>query len=322
MDKKLIIISLILILTTLGAVGAYEYWSWITRKPFNIRYAYTPYADSALVYVAVEKGFFKEENLNVSLTKFLSGVMMLQAAAAGDVDGGVAAIVPELQAFKEGINLRLAGPVSYYDKDHDPGAFIVAVNSSIQSVGDLKGKTFGIRSNEALTMLMIRVALMRYGLTLDDIKTVVIASPLAQIEALIAGNLDVIYSAEPFLTQALSTGKVRIIYHPYTELLPDHKWQMVSSFFLKGFIDQNKDVVDAFIRAYKKAVDWINANPEETREIIANWTGMDSALAKKITLHAYSKEIDQEGLRGIINLMWQYGYLESDIALEDILYQG
>jgi len=321
MDKKLL--SLILILTTLGAVGAYQYWSWITRKPFNIRYAYTPYADSAPVYVAVEKGFFKEENLNVSLTKFLSGVKILEAAAAGDLDGGLAAIVPELQAFKEGINLRLAGPVSYYDKDHDPSAFIVAVNSSIQSVGDLRGKTFGVRSlADALTVLTIRVALTRYGLTWDDIIPVSIPSPLAQIEALIAGRVDAIHSTEPFLTQALESGKVRIIYHPHTELLPDHKWQMVSSFFLKGFIDQNKDVVGAFIRAYKKAVDWINANPEETREIIANWTGMDSALAKKITLHAYSKEIDQEGLRGIINLMWEYGYLESDIALEDILYLG
>lgn len=320
MSKKYL--SAVLILILIGVIGAYECWIWVTRKPLIIRYGYTPYADSAPIFVAVEQGFFAEENLNVSITKFLSGTKILQSVAVNQLDGGFGAIIPALQAFEGGIDFKFAGGVSCYDKEHDPGAYIVTMNSSIQSIADLRGKTLALATGGAIFLLPFKVAAGKYGLNITDINFITIASPLNRLEALLAGTVDVEYEAEPYLTEALSTGKVRVIYHPYTEVFPDHKFLMATSLFSKNFINQNRAAVDAFIRAYTKAIDWIKKNPDETRLIIAEWTGIDQEIVKNMTLHLYSNSIPQEELRALINLMKDYGYLESDIAVGDILYQG
>lgn len=314
-------ISVILILVGLSAVGAYQYWSWVTREPISIRYGYPPYADSAPLYVAVEKGFFKEENLNVSLFKFFTGVKTLEAATAGNLDGGFVAIMTALPAFQAGVDFRFAGSMSYYDIDHDLTGYFVLMNSSIQKVEDFRGKTFAVRGIDATVMIPLLKALEKHGLTVAEVKVVVIRDQLDIMEALLSGSVDVAHLAEPVLTQALGTGKLRIMYRPYTEVFPDHKFPMATSFFMKSFIDQNKTAVDGFIKAFNRAVDWIGTHPWETKAIIANWTGMDLELAGKMTLHAWSKEVDREVLEDVIDLLLEYGYLEKDIAAIDVLYQ-
>ena len=320
MGKRLL--SIILILAVLGSVGVYQYWSWITRKPFTVRYAYAPFAEDAPIFIAVEKGFFKEENLNVSLTKFLAGAKMLEAAAAGSLDGGYFLITQALQAFEGGVDIKLTRGGSYFDVDHDASAIVTAVNSSIQSMVDLRGKVFAISGFAAHPMMTLQVAMEKHGLNLSDIQFHAIESSVTRIQALVSGRIDVTHLGEPFLTQALNTGNVRIIMRHVTDVFPHHKFQMSRSFFLKRFIDRDKEAVDAFIRAFNKAVDWINANPVETREIIAKWTEIDVELAKKMSVPAFTKDIEQDGIREIIDLMRHYGYLTKDIALQDLLYQG
>ena len=320
MGKRLL--SIILILAVLGSVGVYQYWSWITRKPFTVRYAYAPFAEDAPIFIAVEKGFFKEENLNVSLTKFLAGAKMLEAAAAGSLDGGYFLITQALQAFEGGVDLKLARGGSYQDLDHDASAMVTAVNSSIQSMEDLRGKVFAVSGFAAHPMMVLQVAIEKHGLNVSDIQFTVIESSATRVQALVSGRIDVTHLGEPYLTQVLNAGNIRIIYRYVTEVFPNHRFQMSRSFFLKRFIDRDKEAVDAFTRAFNKAVDWINANPAETREIIAKWTEIDVEIAKKMVVPAFTKDIMQDDIREIIDLMRHYGYLTKDIALQDFLYQG
>lgn len=319
MEKR--ILGIILAMVIAGSIGVYWYWSTTLKRPLTLRFGHTPYADSAPLYVTVEKGFFEEENLNVSLTKFVSGTKILEAAAAGSLDGGFVWTIFALLAFEGGVDLKIAAGGSYVDKEHDTSSIVVRMNSPIRSIKDLKGKTTSTFALGAAS-LPWEVILQKHGMTLEDVNMVVIRSQPDTLEAIIAGRVDAAFISEPFLTPALETGKVQIIYRFWTEVFPDHRYQMATTFFLKSFIDEHKDAVDAFIRAYGKAVDWIDDHPQETREIIARWTGIDPELAKKMVLHAWSKELDSEGIKRIINLVVEHGVLKRDIEVEDMIYQG
>jgi len=319
LDKRILAAILVAVI---AGVGVYWYWSSTVKKPLTLRYGYVPFADCAPIFVAVEMGFFEDENLNVSLTSFLSDVTIIEAAVAGSLDGGIVITSTGLSAFEGGINLKFAGCGTYYDKEHDPSVIVVRANSTIRSIEDLKGKTIAVSTVGAQGLLYWHALLRNHGLTPEDVEFTVIKSASDKLEAIIAGRVDAGVIGEPYLTPALETGKVRILSGIFTEVFPDHTYQMSTTFFMKSFIDEHKDAVDAFIRAYDKAVDWIDDHPTETREIIAEWTGMDPELCKKMLLQNYLTQLDQEGVERIIDLMLEYGLLEQDIALEDIVYQG
>lgn len=318
MRRKLL--GFILVALIIGIVGTYAYWS-LTRGPIPIRFGYSLWAEDAPIFVAAEKGFFKEMNLNVSLTIFASGIPMMEAVSANKLDGGFAPIVQVLQGFDGGIDVRFVCGGSLFDKDHDANAIVVAFNSSINSIEDLRGKIVCVGSYSAQPMAPMQLALNRNGLTMDDVKFYVIQSSPTRLQALLSGTVDAAFLGEPYLTPALNAGQVRIIYRPLTEIFSDHKFQLSTSFFAKAFIDKNKDAVNAFIKAYEKAVDWINDHQTETRSIVANWTGMDLELTKKIIMPLFLKDVDQTGLHNIIDMLLEYGYIEKDIAVNDILYQ-
>lgn len=310
----------VLVAVIIVSAGLYQYWRSLSKGPFAIRYGYMPYSDCAPIFVAVDKGFFSEENLNVSLFKFFAGVKSIEAAVAGSIDMGFSAVYSVLVAYDGGINLKIATDGGHLDIDHDDSMIAVLKNSSIQSIADLKGKTIAVHSLVSPIQLALEATFQKYGFGLEDVNFEVISYPNIP-EALLAGRVDAATLWQPSLSIALATGKVQVFRY-WTELFPNHKYQMGTNFIMQSFIDQHKDAVDAFIRAYTKAVDWINENPQETRGIIANWTGLDPEVAKTMILKVWSTELDADAVKDIADLMLEYGEIEKEINLEDIIYQG
>jgi ABC-type nitrate/sulfonate/bicarbonate transport system substrate-binding protein len=322
LDRRILSIVLISIVLV-GVGGVYWYWSLMTKKPFTLRFGCMPFADSAPLYVADEKGFFRDENLNVTLTNFFKADLMINTVTQGSLDGGQTTLFSLLLAFQAGADFKIMGYGSYDDENHDTNALLVRVDSPIQSIKDLKGKIVANQNTGAMFQLCMQVILSRYNMTLDDIH--LRAIPIMNMpDALLGGVVDCANVAEPYLTPALETGKFRILSRSYTEVFPDHRFPFQVVFFSKRFIDENKDIVNAFLRAFGKAVDWINGHLQETKEIIANRTGIDVELARKMSLTVVTKGLQPELYEQLINLMLEYNTisgLEKNIKIEDITYQ-
>lgn len=316
-EKKLLIVIVLSAIIVASLIG-YWYWSSTTKKPLNLRLGYMPIVDDANLFVALEQGFFKEEGLNVTLTQFVGGPQVVEAVAAGSIDGGHAGIVPALMGIAGGIPLMMM-TATYVDPEHEVNAWVVRENSSIKSVSDVKGKIFALHSTGGLNWLVDQVILERYGLTKGDLDVRLI--PMAKHpEVLIGGTVDIADAFEPFVTFLLQKGGFRILTRTLTQVYPDHRWDYTTIVFTKDFVDKNKGVIDAFLRANAKALSWIKDHPEETSRMIAKYLNLEYELVKAMGKPGWLEKLDRNGVQREVELMLKYGWIKEPIDIDKHIY--
>ncbi len=134
-------------------------------------------------YVAQDLGIFKEEGLNVEITKFEGGVGAFRAMASGSVDLAGTSSEPFISAVSQGAEVKA---VYTYAPNVDV-SFVVA--ASIQTPADLKGKKIGIQEPGGFADVMSRLVLKKYGISPSDVKFVT-TTTAGRVTALVGGTVD------------------------------------------------------------------------------------------------------------------------------------
>lgn len=323
--KKKALSAILIVVIAAVAIGTYWYWNYVLKAPYNLRYGHMGIADCAPIYVALEKGFFREEGLNVTLVRFTGGPQIVEAAVAGSIDCGHVGIIPALNAFSKGIPLRLMTDQATWNPQHDCHALIVRNDSDIWSLEDLKGKKYALHSYGTVNHLASSIILQQYDITMPSTTTTqgdveINLIPFAQMpQALLSGSVDVIDVVEPWVTVAVQMGG-RILYHPATSVFSDHVWHTATAFFMNDFVEKHKSVVDAFIRANVKAVRWIASNKEGTIEIIAKYTGLDRDLLEGMTLPDWTESLNADGVDREMQLMLEHGWITESLDVSELVY--
>ena len=216
-------------------------------------------ACSAPSYIALEKGFFAEEGLDVEL---VSGT--LDQLKTGLVTGEFTVTNGDFQYFpsiQQGMDLKIIGGLH-------KGCIrlVVPPNSPIKTAKDLKGKKIGVDEIGGTPMSVATIVLANAGI---DPQTEVtwLPYPLDQLtQAVKKGEIDAFAAWDPYGVLAEKNEG----YTSLSDISTDPLFAGKSCCFLyasKKQIDENPERVAAIARAYKKATEWIKANPEETAKI-------------------------------------------------------
>jgi NitT/TauT family transport system substrate-binding protein len=149
--------------------------------------------------VAINRGFFRDEGLDVESVDFQSGAKGLQAMVGGsaDVTQGAFEHVPELQAM--GVSLISFALFSRY-----PGDVLVIAKdkaNQIRTPADLKGRTIGISSPGSATQAFLGLVLRRAGLDLDCCSYVGVGNGASAVAAMRSGTLDALVNLDPNITE-------------------------------------------------------------------------------------------------------------------------
>ena len=106
------------------------------------------------------------------------------------------------------------------------------------------------------------------GLSLDDVEQVNLTSGDAGA-AFAAGRVPVAVTWEPWLTRAEQNpeGHVLLSTKEYPDIITDQVG------FTPEFIEANPETVQAFVDAYGKVMDYVNANPDEAFEFASDYLG-------------------------------------------------
>lgn len=210
-------------------------------------------------YIAYEKGFFKEEGLDVEL---VSGT--LDDNKTGLATGQFTVTNGDFQWFpsiEQGMDLKIIGGLH-------KGCIKIVVppNSPIKSAKDLAGKNIGIDQMGGTPMSVATVVLSNAGIDAEKGVTWKVY-PLDQLTSAIdKGEVDAFAAWDPYGTLAVDKNGYSVLVDIGTDPLFAGK----SCCFLyatQSKIDENPDRVAAIARAYKKATEWIKANPKETAQI-------------------------------------------------------
>ncbi len=139
--------------------------------------------DHAPLYVALEKGFFKDRGLEVELIAPSNPSDPAKLVAAGKADIAVSYQHQHQMQVDQGLPLvRIATLIAT-----PLNSLVVLADGPIKTIADLKGKTIGYSVGGFETVLL-KVMLARAGLTLDDVKLVNVNFSLSP--ALFTGQAD------------------------------------------------------------------------------------------------------------------------------------
>ena len=263
-----------------------------SNKEGNSKYKYGKLQIQALdgsacgstCYIAYEKGFFKEEGLDVEL---VSGD--LDNNKTGFATGKFIVTNGDFQWFlsiEQGMDLKVIGGL------HEGCIkIVVPPNSDIKSVKDLKGKRIGVDAIGGTPMAVTTVALSNEGI--DSQKDVSWkAYPLDQLTSAVSkGEIDAFAAWDPYGTLANENDNYTIL----LDIGKDKPFIDRSCCFLYASgteVKKNPDKVKAIARAYKKACKWIRENPEETAKIDIDKGYVSGADEKLLTelLKSYNFE--------------------------------
>lgn len=220
----------------------------------------------APIYIAYEKGFFKEQGFDVNLISADT-----ETRKIGLNNGTIPIVNGDFQFFpsiENGVKVKVVDGLHY-------GCIklIVPKDSPIQGVQDLKGKKISVDEIGGTPHQVASVWLEKNGISAKQEDGEVTFLPFSDgnlaIEALNKGEVDVAALWDPFGSVQEKTGNYRVI----LDISKDEPFAGKYCCFLyasEKLLNESPEKVAALLRAYRAAQNWIAENPEETVDIIIN----------------------------------------------------
>ena len=272
--------------------------------------------DDAPLFVAIKKGYFKQQGLTVQTKIVAASTDAIPDMLSGSVDIiGSGNYVSFFQAAARGvvkISILAAGSTCTAD-DVDVMAMPA---SKITSPADLAGKTIAVNLTGNIQTLTINAVLKAKGINTSGIKYVVI--PFASMPAaLAAGRVDAISAVEPFVTATEKAGAKAVLQQcqGITANIP-----LGGYYATQAWVKKYPKTALAFQRAIEKAQVTSNADPALVQQVLPTYTKITSAVASKIALPYYPPATVAAQLQRVADLMLSGGLLTKPFNVAPILF--
>jgi NitT/TauT family transport system substrate-binding protein len=248
------------------------------------------------IYIALNRGYFKDVGLDVTITPFPGGAQMISSLASSQVD--VADTDPGaglLNAVSRDLPMRFVADGSRCDKDHCGTAFTVRKDlvdsGKFKDLKDLKGLTINtFISGSTLYQFLYRM-LDQAGLKESDVKLQKVEAFADVLPAMTNKALDASWMIEPLTTTGVEKG-ILSRYKTATDLFGG--WQNTMIVYSPNFATQRTETGKKFMAGYIKGLrDWIDAvdknkDYDEIIQIMTKESSLkDPALYKKIGLPGF-----------------------------------
>jgi NitT/TauT family transport system substrate-binding protein len=273
------------------------------------------------IYLAMDKGYFAKEHLDVDVHKIqTSPSSMLPSIARGDVDISPLTISAGFfNQFAQGFDVKLVSSISGPKKGWNDSVYFVVRQDDwdakpIRTLGDLAGKTVDVAGQSSTLEFIFRQALDFYHLKPSDFNiTYRFRTPPDWFAAFQNKAVDAMPIVEPMATQMQLKG----VGHKMFGLVDVAPWYQDTFLAVSpAFARDHPDAVVRFLRAFTKAQhEILKSGNKWTPEYVATvskWTDIPPDVIQQLIGPAYPGDL------GVINLeslnRQQNFYLESGIV--------
>jgi len=255
-------------------------------------------------WVAIEKGFFRDEGLEVEVAGiFNAGAEEMSAFASKSLDVGYLGMAPSVT----GVANRAASVKAGALANAEGSAIVVKAGSSARSLKDLAGKTIAIPGYASVQDFLIRRALEAAGMAPAAV-TIMVIKPPEMLGALETGQIDAFIAWEPHATKAVTKGVGRVLLKS-SEIWRGHPCCVVA--FEGDVVRGRPGVVQSFLKAHAKATAFILANTDEAVRIGVQYTGMDEATVRAALGNiTYRAELERAPIREYASYLTRLGYIK------------
>ena len=251
-------------------------------------YALPTTAPAVIPYVALDKGLFGKEGLEVEGRMFPSGREALQSLLAKHAQLQTVSETPVVHAILQGNDIVTVATVAR----HIEAKLIARPSRGIRSPADIRAKRVATLPGTNSDYFMYRF-FDHYGIPLGDVK-IANMSPPDMVVAYARGEIDAYFAWEPHIYY----GKKQV---PDDSVVfyPGQLYQGRTTVNMnRDYVRQNPEIVRKVIRALLAAEDFVRWHPEEALEVASKRLKMEPSVYKELWPEQVMKvELDEGFLR-------------------------
>lgn len=212
-----------------------------------------------------------EQGVEVKWTEFPGGPQLLEGLNVGSVDFGVTGETPPVFAQAAGADLLYVA--------HEPPAptgeaILVAKDSPIKSVAELKGKKVALNKGSNVHYLLVRT-LEDAGLKYGDI-TPVYLPPADARAAFERGSVDAWVIWDPFQSAAEKQLQARTL-RDGSGLVDNHQFYLAT----RTYAEKNPQVVGVLVEEIRGVGEWVKGNLDEATSQVAPLIGLSPEITRQ-----------------------------------------
>jgi ABC-type nitrate/sulfonate/bicarbonate transport system substrate-binding protein len=272
--------------------------------------------------IAIDKGFFAAEDLNVDIVYVQSSAALVQQVTAGSVGVSISTgLADPLRA------VGMGAPISIVRIEVQAPPYDLVAKPSIASMKELKGKVISLGGPKDITRIYVERMLEPNGVKPGEFDMVFAGATAARASALIAGAVDAAILLPAFNFQAESKGfKSLGLTVDYVKDLP-----FSGTAVNNAWASANKTTLAKLLRAQNRSVEWFEdgKNRTEAVQILRKASGLADDDVEKAydffrNAHLFepSGKVSRSKLANLAKAMESLGDLPGALDVDKVVLPG
>lgn len=253
MKKLLLLLSALCLAILIAGCGGSKEEAPAAKTP--VKLGMLRLTSSAPLFIAMDKGYFTEQNIEIQPEWFDAAHPIAVATASSKVDVGATGITASLfNMAAGGQQLAIVADKGREEKGFPSSALVASADAyanGFTSLETIKGKRIGITQKGSTFHYMLGRMLETKGMSLDDVELVPLGKVSAVMAALEGKQIDGAILNEPNITKMGSAGTAKLIVQ-VGDVIP---YQTSALFFSPEFM-KNEAANIRFLKAYTKACNY------------------------------------------------------------------
>ncbi|MGE0799148.1 MAG: ABC transporter substrate-binding protein [Lautropia sp.] len=274
---------------------------------------------AATVRLGIEKGFFRDEGIDLEVKVVYGGPPLAKAYDSGQLDFGEIGSPPGTMFMSQGYDFKVVGG-ALRRKAH----MYLCVGKRIRTWEQLRGKRVGLLSRGSCPEWFLRAMLVERGLDPDNhLEFVGLSEEYSRVvDVFRSGRIDAFIAVEPAPSVAEAAGLVDVWGAVYDEpALPQYQW--IIHVARSGFIEREPELIRATLRACRRSAHHAAQNVDEWADFGARHYGiprdvMARSIARELPHMHLDGQVDLRGLDEMIKLQTRLGAIHRPMRAEEI----
>jgi len=294
-----------------------------TAQAETVKLGIVKTASTAGVFIAIEKGYFVAEGLTADLVYFDASEPIAVAVVSGAIDFGVTGLTGGMYSLAGQGALRIIAGQHREAPGFHSQAYLAsnhAYDAGLRAPKDIAGHSFAITQVGSTTHYALGLLAEKYGFDLKAMRLQPLTTISNMISATSGGQVDAMIATGTAALVPVRAGNAKLLGWVGDET----PWQLGAVFTATKTADGQRDLVERFLRAWRKATETYHdafTGAGETRQdgptapeiiaFIAKYTGQTPAQVEE-TISYY----DREGALDVKDVLHQIAWYKSQNLLK------
>ncbi|TDC56098.1 ABC transporter substrate-binding protein [Actinomadura sp. KC345] len=274
-------------------------------------------ADTTPVQIAIDKGLFKAEGLDVKTQVIQGGAAGIPLLKSGRLDFSFGNYVSLFTAGVKDPGFKPKIVAEGFQSASKTHTLMVRKDSPYRTVQDLKGKKIGVNTRRNISTLLVRAAAKPVNVEFDEDENFVEIPPPNMEQSLKSESVEAVQAIEPFGTQMEQSMGARMVADLSSG--PTADFPIAGYAATEKFIKENPKTTAAFQRALQKA-QGMAADRKLVQDTLPTFAkGIDSKVASTMSYGTFPTTLSATRLQRVADLMHEFAYVEKEIDVKQFI---